>query len=513
MLKNLVFTYYKGNGGLPIFQALMGTKKRSKPVKVLFALLFVYLLCVYFFMVGSSFYSMALVSPFMMFVEALGLALMFGVMFSYSSVENILVKAKDLEFLTPLPIAKKTLTLSRFVILYLEVFAECIIVYIPFIAISIIKFKFDFLWYVLAIVSFLAVPVVATAFMALLAYIAAKYKLFHKVNIFFTYAVSILGVLFLVKQGMSPTAMETMMSSPILNNRISVSHLHFEVLAVTLTFVILGVALLVLANYSSHLKHGYETTNKKQLKAEGYKSSSVLIALLRRELNIIKSNSAFTSEIIMEQVIPVFLLVIYAIMGIAGDILSVLQIPMIANFKALIIIGVVCLFYTMSLLSSTSVSREGKEFYTMKVYPIEPKQRVDAKILFHLVFTSVFAIPILVIFLVIMKAPLLMVFLSIPFIICVELLVSAIGLNLDFSNPHLNWSTGGEAVKQNVNGIFSMLLCLVFIIVSGLIVWALIILKQPQSVMLLVLMTIYFIAFWPLRKLTVSRCKKAILNA
>lgn len=470
MTKDLVLTYFKGNGGIALYQSLTATSKKSKASKIGMTFLFGLLMLLYIWMISSTFLATALMSPKMMFVQAAIVTVMLGIMFSYTSVEEVLIMAKDLTFLTPLPIPKRTLELSRLLILYTEVAFESILVYIPFFVISIIKLRFNVLWYLCALISMMVLPVLAVSFMATLSYIGAKFRIVRRMNIIIVYAISFLTMIFLAKKGMSEDAIQYIVDNYAGIRDVKSSIPFISIL--TLTTIALSALFLLLSSILSPLKDCYEENAKKD-KKEKARSHSIRYSLALRELSIMRSNSAFLSELLMEQIMPVLLLVIYTVMGITGNLMTLFELEEVQRYKGFMILAIIAFFYSLSLVSSTSVSREGKDYFLMKVYPIKAKDRVDAKIIFHMAFTLIFALPILVAFTLLMHIDALFILASILLFIVLVFTVSTVGLFRDFSNPNLEWKVATSAVKQNTNGLIAMLFMLPVLLLAGAIVYSL----------------------------------------
>ncbi len=508
MLKNLVVTYFKGNGGLAFYQALMaGKKNKSKGSKIGFGILFAWLMIFYIWMIAGSFFSTVIMSPQLFFAQAVMVSVMLSVMFSYTSVENILIKANDLTFLSPLPIKKNTLNLSRFVILYLEVAFESLLVYIPFFVVSAIKVKFNILWYLLALLCMVSLPILATGFMAVLSYLGARFKLIRKLNIFLIYGISFTAMMFLVKNSMSESAI-TQMIDNYGGRRDVVPFLGWAGL-LTGSVIVLSAVLMLLSLKLAPLREHYKENDKKG-KREKLQAQGVKRALVERELSIVRSNNTFLSELLMEQLIPIVLLVIYSIMGIAGELLSVLEFEEVAPYKGFMILGIMGFFYAMSMVSSTSVSREGKDFYILKVYPITVKDRVDAKIIFHMLFTLAFALPIIAVSMILMKVDILFLLCGLVLFIALVFVDSTVGLWRDFSDPKLDWKLPTVAVKQNMNGLFAMLLMLPILIVCGVLAYfGVRYLKQAWLVALALALILTFVGFG-FKALTLKKAKQVL---
>lgn len=508
MLKNLIVTYFKGNGGLAFYQALMaGRKNKSKGSKIGFGILFAWLMVFYVWMIAGSFFSTVVMSPQLFFAQAIMIAFMLGIMFSYTSVESILIKANDLTFLSPLPIKKSTLNFSRFIILYIEVAFESLLVYIPFFVVSAIKVKFSILWYLLSLLCMVMLPVLSAGLMGVLSYLGARFRLIRRINIFLIYAISFSAMLFLVKNSMSEQAITDIIDN--YGGRRDVTQYLGWAGLLTGIVILLSVAFVALALFLAPLREHHKEGDKKG-KKEKIGEHGVRRALIERELSIVRSNNTFFSELLMEQLIPVVLLVIYSIMGIAGELLSVLELEEVAQYKGFLILGIMGFFYAMSMVSSTSVSREGKDFYILKVYPITVKDRVESKIEFHMIFTLVFALPIILASLILMKV-------DMPFILCGLVLFTSlvfvdatVGLWRDFSDPKLDWKLPTVAVKQNTNGLFAMLFMLPVLIVSGIIAYFGVRLGLYSWLVALIISVLLFACGFGFKALTMRKAKQIL---
>ena len=248
----------------------------------------------------------------------------------------------------------------------------------------------------------------------------------------------------------------------------------------------------------------------KQLRGEiSYKQNSIFKALVIREKRIMFSNSSFSTELVLELVMPLFVLLIYAVMGILGDMSKdIMSIPGIENYLYVALWGVIMMFYTFNLLSSTSVSREGKDFELCKIYPINVKDRVNSKLVFHLIATLPFIEIFIIAIAIGAKAPALETILiaisMVPYIAS----ISVIGLTIDFNNPHTAWERPQEAVKQNTNGLGAMGISIIeLILIVGLFILSEIYLKirLVSTSMPLIISLIFFVIFY---KTAIKNAKK-----
>ncbi len=155
----------------------------------------------------------------------------------------------------------------------------------------------------------------------------------------------------------------------------------------------IGLVLLVGNTYAANLS--YVLSNQSRARTRKVKhtlrsASPPQRALMKRELLIIRSESMFVFEIVGELGIPVLLLVLYSFMGGILDELAEVASQLIETgvFLQLVYL-LLLLFANLSMISSTSVSRQGKRFGLDKQYPLGAGTYVQAKLLFHLVLVFI----------------------------------------------------------------------------------------------------------------------------
>jgi len=218
-------------------------------------------------------------------------------------------------------------------------------------------------------------------------------------------------------------------------------------------------------NYSLAQNSGRSTKRKRN---GNLKASNPVSALLKRERVIIKSESVFQMEIYGEVFIPVILLAVYAATGVMGQIASGFE--SIKGYPKLP--AVVFLFFSLfacfGSLSSTSVSREGKLFELDKTYPLASALFVRSKVFLHLAYLGTCSIVYLSVALPISGLSFLNLVWMIPLVLMSAATASCIGLAIDYTRPMLAWTLPQQAVKSNVNVIFSLLASCVYLAFIGL---------------------------------------------
>jgi ABC-2 type transport system permease protein len=169
---------------------------------------------------------------------------------------------------------------------------------------------------------------------------------------------------------------------------------------------------------------------------------------------------------------PVFL-----INGVAGMVAApfILAMPFIANDRNSIDIfnfiqnnkysieialaGLAVIFFTSSIniVSSTSLSREGRTFWISKIIPVSSREQIKAKILHGMSIQGIGILFTGIILEIVVKYSIFR-FIAIIFLAVLgDLLLVILNLIIDVFHPKLYWNNPQEAVKQNINGIFGMI--------------------------------------------------------
>lgn len=202
------------------------------------------------------------------------------------------------------------------------------------------------------------------------------------------------------------------------------------------------------------------------------KAMSITHTLMVRELEVIKSQSVFMIELVGELLIPLILLGVYALTGVLGDLEGAAS--LVANSPYLpygLFLGVL-LISSISMLSSTSVSRQGPLFSMDKVLPLRPSDFVKAKLALHLLLVGTTNLLYLAVALLFFKLSLLSLVWMAPLALLLVCSNAAFGLAIDYKRPLLTWSIPQQAMKSNMNGLLGMGSSLGVLIVGGVALFA-----------------------------------------
>ena len=134
--------------------------------------------------------------------------------------------------------------------------------------------------------------------------------------------------------------------------------------------------------------------------------------------------------------------------------------PEFSFYAVLFALAVIVLTSAINVAASSSFSREGASFWIAKIIPYPLKQQAFVKALFS---TSISVVGI-IINCFIFKFYFNYGFIQIGVISFVGILFAAlwnlIGVFIDMKRPKLEWTNETEAIKQNVNVVLSILLCI-----------------------------------------------------
>ncbi|MDD4802852.1 MAG: hypothetical protein PHF24_07920 [Syntrophomonas sp.] len=131
--------------------------------------------------------------------------------------------------------------------------------------------------------------------------------------------------------------------------------------------------------------------------------------------------------------------------------------PGLQTILMAVIVGAVIFLSGSNAVASTSLSREGREFYISKYIPLSYRQQVLAKLLSAYILAISGTILILIGAIIIMPLDLTQIFTI--FIVCLTAIapVTEAGILIDIFRPKLDWDNEQKAVKQNFNVIISIL--------------------------------------------------------
>ncbi len=208
----------------------------------------------------------------------------------------------------------------------------------------------------------------------------------------------------------------------------------------------------------------YDKEGRIRLKALKYNSSSKLRSYFKKEFQTFFRNPVYVINGLFGIFITPFLLPLS--FRISADAESIEQIRALVSttefsfYAVLFALAVIVLTSAINVAASSSFSREGASFWITKIIPYSLKQQAFVKAL----FSASISIMGIIINCLIFKVYFNYGFIQIGVISFVGILFAAlwnlIGVFIDMKRPKLEWTNETEAIKQNVNVVLSILLCI-----------------------------------------------------
>lgn len=239
-------------------------------------------------------------------------------------------------------------------------------------------------------------------------------------------------------------------------------------LAVFVGFVVVLLALAVLVS-SAVYRRGARSileggTKKNGGKVEFTESNSALSAFFKKEWRELVRTPAFAfqclSGILLCPIIIYFMSTMFSTGFDAGaeEELAAETVRLFTIIKSFALIGFIAMFgISMNVGAPTAITREGKNFYLLKVIPVPYRVQIRAKILLYVLISSLSIFTSLVVSAVLAFDVANIIFGTI-FLLLYNYGYNCVCVYIDLRRPKLNWSTPNEAVKNNRNAVVPMLI-------------------------------------------------------
>jgi hypothetical protein len=431
----------------------------------------------------------------------------FGIFYS----QNVLYFANDIESLLPLPFKQSHILGAKFTVaLFYEYFTEAILL-LPLFIVYGAKSNGTFLYYFYGLILFLILPIIPLSIASFIIMIIMSFtnvgKHKDKLKILGGIAAMLLAVsinIWMQKIGMSTSNPEEMLrmlrsgnnSLILVSNKIFPgSSIAAKALVLSSSFqgfinmlLFLGITVAIILIFLAFGEKLYfkgvvgisEISSKrkeltvKELKKSVSQNSSIK-ALTIKELKILfRTPIYFMNCILMNFLWPVFILIpIFTQPEMMNNIEEVSILARDPKFIGLII-GIslaASLFLSSSNgITSTAISREGKNLFIIKYIPVSYTIQLTAKLLSGIIMSTISIVMMLLVAVILIKPPvylpIIILFLSLPAIV----FISIVGILIDLNFPKLNWDNEVKAVKQNFNVVITLLIGVIIAAVIGFLV-------------------------------------------
>jgi ABC-2 type transport system permease protein len=425
------------------------------------------------------------------------IVLIFGIFYILSTV----FLAKDTELLASLPISQGNIFLSKFILVLLGEYPFAFFLMLPPVIIYGIGQNMGVIYYLLAIICTLFIPLVPLVISSLLSLVLMNIVGRSRHRDLITIIGSIILLVgmflgqnylisqmpdneqeFLVELLKSSNAMVEFMGrafppaiwiTKILSGTFSEAMVNMA----NLLIVSLGAFGLVYFIASFIYQRGataqFETrasTGKTKL---SYKRTSQILTIFKIEwLTILRTPIYALNSLVMIFVAPLMLMLPMFGGNLANDPDLQFLYQLIENGEStpwlpLIVAGLITVFVLINPAVSSTFSREGKNIWILKNIPVKPEIQVYGKLLAGYSISFIAAILSAVMAMLSFRIPIVTTVMVVILTSAALVPISAVGIYIDLMRPKLIWNNPQEAIKQNFNVVIAMLLGFVLVTIFG----------------------------------------------
>ena len=411
---------------------------------------------------------------------------------------NTFYFSDDVENLLPLPIKSSHILGAKFIIVTIFEYLTASMIFLPILIVYGVKSGGGLLYYLYALLIFLALPVIPIVLDSVIVMIIMRFTNLAKnkdafrvisavIAIIFGVGVSTMSQRLVLNAGAGQTQLGNNSMVAVTSNIFPASklgalglinHGNLSGLVYTGLFIIvslLGFYLFLLLGNKLYFKGvtgvSVSSSSKKQISSEELSRKSIRSSVMRsyvmKEIRILfRTPAYFINCILMNFIWPIFLIIpIFtqpnSMSGI-GAMVGVMQKQGISGTVFVAFFGVMLFVSSSNGIAATSISREGENVFFNKYIPVSYKTQIMAKVIAGVIMGVVGMLSISLVAVILLKLPL-----SLMALMCVTsflaiLFSNFVGIIIDLYNPKLHWDNEQKAVKQNLNLMLSMVICIAF---------------------------------------------------
>lgn len=450
-------------------------KASGKGRLVLFGILYIYLIAVFLFMfymvfssMAEAFESMGLGWFYFSFFAMTAFALMF--VLSVFTAKAQLFEAKDNELLLSMPIPPSTVLASRMISLLLTNFGFELVVAIPAAAAWCIYCSVTVLGSVAFVLICLALPFFSLSISALfgwlLALITARVRRKSLVSTLFSlgflaayfYVYSNINTLLTSLVANAGAIAESMSAAlPVYWLGYAVAEGDLISLVLSLACLLVPFALVYFILSKTFIKTATTRRGAARLRyvKKDARVASPFAALLRRESARLLSSSTYIMNAamgsIMNVVIAALLLVkgpeLLTTLSTAGDMSGII---------APVMLLALCAMGSMTTISASAISLEGKNLWIVKSMPIPARSVLRSKLALHLIVSAPGLLLAQLACCIVLRSGGIMLLWLLVLPQVFNLLMALVGLWANLCHPKLDWQSETQPVKQGAAVVISM---------------------------------------------------------
>ena len=402
-----------------------------------------------------------------------------------------------METLLAFPFKPKEIIIAKFINSLTSVYLIEIMMFLPILIGIGLGASLNILYYFNILLVTIFLPMVPLAIFGILLTSLMRYTALNRIKDKIQYVIMAFAIIFaiaieLATSSMGEGSMDDM-ANLIINQSNALSYVMFFTLPASialgtdnillsigcmLIFIIISVGSVILFGLVGEKiyikgvlgKPQLKIKNKKEGKVElkEEKKTSIFKELVRNEWRTVNRSPIYNMNLIL----PVFIMPI--VLGISmfagfseGDEVGSIS-ELINGFKDVIdfsvgnvlvfTVAILSFLTSMSMSSSTAISRDGKNASFNKIIPVAPMTIINAKVVLGIILGCIPCLLVTVILLALGLMNILdFILINIPLFFFI-VLTNYIGIYIDLRRPKLEWENETVAVKQNTNTLIYMLI-------------------------------------------------------
>ena len=415
-------------------------------------------------------------------------------LFSIFAIPSVYYFSKDIDHLLVLPIKPEVILTSKLAvcIVYEYLFAAAVLVpmYISFV----LQIGFSFLSFLCFLVIFLTLPIYPLVLSSVLTMVIMRFVPFFNNRDRFNLIGGIIVVAAALGLSFWMQTMETEDMSAVLmalmdgNNSLmqfgtmlfpfvpsaALSCFHGDLLQLLLYLGITAISLVVFlicgkllyfkgAIGGSETSHSRHTFDQKQLSESRH--HSVFRTYLIKEFKILFRTPVFFTNCVLTALLMPIILTVAVYTSLQGmDLRAFITPQLLESIPNLWCYVLVISFLVgsfmggINMISSTAISREGTNAYFMKFIPVPVETQAFAKAACGIIISAVSGWLLLIPLHLVLSYPIYLDLIFVAGSLVSVIMTNLFGILIDLLRPKLVWEQEAAAVKQNLNGVISILL-------------------------------------------------------
>lgn len=415
-------------------------------------------------------------------------------LFSIFAIPSVYYFSKDIDHLLVLPIKPEVILTSKLAvcIVYEYLFAAAVLVpmYISFV----LQIGFSFLSFLCFLIIFFTLPIYPLVLSSVLTMVIMRFVPFFNNRDRFNLIGGIIVVAAALGLSFWMQTMETEDMSAVLmalmdgNNSLmqfgtmlfpfvpsaALSCFHGDLLQLLLYLGITAISLVVFlicgkllyfkgAIGGSETSHSRHTFDQKQLSESRH--HSVFRTYLIKEFKILFRTPVFFTNCVLTALLMPIILTVAVYTSLQGmDLRAFITPQLLESIPNLWCYVLVISFLVgsfmggINMISSTAISREGTNAYFMKFIPVPVETQAFAKAACGIIISAVSGWLLLIPLHLVLSYPIYLDLIFVVGSLVSVIMTNLFGILIDLLRPKLVWEQEAAAVKQNLNGVISILL-------------------------------------------------------